>query len=228
MKTNLFISFFFTLTLSFSQSERKVISYIDSINSLASSHYRSNDINQSFNYLLKNVELSESVNDDYGNAQANFLLGNLYQYMGLSNEAAESYSKMLASAKSIDDNYLVASSYLSLGEVYKEFKPADEVILYYKKAIALQEKLSEDNTEDIEKSRNNLALSYKNSGNYKLALEIYNQILDNKSMITERPGVYAVVLDNFAHTLYLSGDFTKLPGLYFQSLKISDLNLLNI
>ena len=150
MKTNLFISFFFTLTLSFSQSERKVISYIDSINSLASSHYKSNDISQSFSYLLKNVELSESVNDDYGNAQANFLLGNLYYYMGLSKEAAECYSKMLSSAKKVEDNYLVASSYLSLGEIYKEFKPAEEVISYYKKALkyALKDNVRDENNID--------------------------------------------------------------------------------
>ena len=112
--------------------------------------------------------------------------------------------------------------YNNLGSVFGEMEQYDESIFYYKKAIQLQESLSGDNTEAIEKSKNNLALSYKNSGNYKLALKIYNQILDNKSLIKERPGVYAVVLDNFAHTLYLSGDFTKLPGLYFESLRISD------
>jgi signal transduction histidine kinase len=112
--------------------------------------------------------------------------------------------------------------YNNLGMVFAEMEQYEESILYYKKAIALQEKLSGDNTEDIEKSRNNLARSYKNSGKYKLALEIYNEILDNKNMKRESPDIYAVVLDNYAHTLFLSGDFTQLPGLYLKSLKISD------
>ena len=204
MKTNLFISFFFTLTLSFSQSERKVISYIDSINSLASSHYRSNDINQSFNYLLKNVELSESVNDDYGNAQANFLLGNLYQYMGLSNEAAESYSKMLASAKSLDDNYLVASSYLSLGEVYKDFKPADEVVSYYKKALkyALKDHVQDENNIDKKQQilfdiRIKLSHIYMLKGQYN---DMYINLLEAEKSLNNSP--YSNAFLSYTYGLY--------------------------
>ena len=95
MKTNLLTGFIIivTLTLSFGQSERKVITYIDSINSLASSHYKINDITQSYNYLLETIKLSDSIHDDYGNAQANFLLGNIYNYMGLTKEAKVSYLK---------------------------------------------------------------------------------------------------------------------------------------
>ena len=112
--------------------------------------------------------------------------------------------------------------YNNLGSVFGQIEQYDESIFYYKKAIELQEDLSGDNEEAIEKSRNNLALSYKNSGKFKLALEIFEQILENKNIRNRRPGVYAVVIDNYAHTLYLSGDFTKLPGLYFEALKISD------
>ena len=154
MKTYLTICFFFILTVSFSQNERKVISYIDSINSLASNHYKSNDITQSFNYLLKNVELSASIDDDYGNAQANFLLGNLYRYMGMPDEAAECYSKMLKSAKEVEDNYLIASSYLSLGEIYKLIKPMEAVIPYYKKALTYASKNNVRDENNIDKRQN--------------------------------------------------------------------------
>ncbi len=209
MKTNLFISFFFTLTLSFSQSERKVISYIDSINSLASSHYKSNDISQSFNYLLKNVELSESVNDDYGNAQANFLLGNLYYYMGLSKEAAESYSKMLASAKKVEDNYLVASSYLSLGEIYKEFKPAEEVISYYKKALkyALKDNVRDENNIDKKQQmlfdiRIKLSHIYMLKGQYN---DMYINLLEAEKSLE--------------NSLYSKAFLSYTYGLYYANLK---------
>lgn len=204
MKTNLLISFFFALTLSFSQSERKVISYIDSINSLASSHYKSNDINQSFNYLLKNVELSESVNDDYGNAQANFLLGNLYQYMGLSIEAAESYSKMLASAKKVEDNYLIASSYLSLGEIYKEFKSTEEVISYYKKALkyALKDNVRDENNIDKKQQilfdiRIKLSHIYMLKGQYN---DMYINLLEAEKSLEN--SLYSKAFLSYSYGLY--------------------------
>lgn len=204
MKTNLLISFFFALTLSFSQSERKVISYIDSINSLASSHYKSNDINQSFNYLLKNVELSESVNDDYGNAQANFLLGNLYQYMGLSIEAAESYSKMLASAKKVEDNYLIASSYLSLGEIYKEFKSTEDVISYYKKALkyALKDNVRDENNIDKKQQilfdiRIKLSHIYMLKGQYN---DMYINLLEAEKSLEN--SLYSKAFLSYSYGLY--------------------------
>ena len=55
-----------------------------------------------------------------------------------------------------------------------------------------------------------------------MAKESYSQILKDKNLILERPDVYALVLDNYAHTLYLANDKKQLPGLYLKALKICD------
>ena len=137
MKTNLFICFFFILTLSFSLNERKLIKYIDSTNLLALSHYKSNDITQSFNYLIETVKLSDSINDYYGNAEANFTLGNIYSYLGLYSESERCFTKMLEQSQKIDDNFLIANSYMSLAELYRNNRPIETVILYFEKSISI-------------------------------------------------------------------------------------------
>ncbi|WP_372753909.1 ATP-binding protein [Mariniflexile sp.] len=204
MKTNLLIGFFFAITLSYSQSERKVISYIDSLNSLASSHYKNNDITQSFNYLLETVKLSDSVYDDYGNAQANFLLGNIYNYMGLSKEAEKCYVTMLKKAVKINDNYLIASSYLSLGELYRNKKPLDEFILYYDNALnyALKSNLLDEYNVDKRESilfdvRLKLSQIYLENNEinkaYMSLLEAEKGVLDNdysKASLNYTYGLY--------------------------------------
>jgi len=121
-----------------------------------------------------------------------------------------------------DVNKYKSFVYNNLGLVFGELEQYDESISYYKKAIELKEKLKGNNRRTLDNSKNNLALSYKKSGQYDLAKESYSQILKDKNLILERPDVYALVLDNYAHTLYLSKDSKQLPNLYLKALRICD------
>ena len=140
MRNNLFICFLFTLTLSFSQSEREVINQIDSINKLALNYYNINDLMQSINSFNEAIKLSDSINDRYGNAVANFTLGKIYSHMQEYNDAERCYNKMLAESQEIDDNYLIANSYLSLGDIYRNKKQITNVIPYFEKALLYAQK----------------------------------------------------------------------------------------
>ncbi|WP_158655254.1 tetratricopeptide repeat-containing sensor histidine kinase [Flavivirga eckloniae] len=117
---------------------------------------------------------------------------------------------------------LKSSTYNNLGLVFGELGQYEESISYYKLAISLKRKLEGNNRINIDISKNNLALSYKKSGEYKLAQDYYSQILENENLINERPDMYALVLNNYAHTLYLSKNYEELPDLYFKALKITD------
>ncbi|MBD0834136.1 tetratricopeptide repeat-containing sensor histidine kinase [Aestuariibaculum suncheonense] len=112
--------------------------------------------------------------------------------------------------------------YNCLGLVFGELEQYEESIYYYKKAIELKEDLKGDYRLSIYFSKNNLALSYKKSGQYNLALNLYREILSNKNLFTIKPDFYALVTDNYAHTLYLSKEYTELPDLYFEALHITD------
>ena len=116
-------------------------------------------------------------------------------------------------------------SYLfnNLGLVFDQLEQFDESIFYHKKALKLKSDLKGNTKSTIDNSKNNLALAYKNSRQYKLAIDYYSQILKNKNLINERSDFYALVLDNYAHTLYLSKrEDGELPNLYLKALRICD------
>ncbi|WP_299553206.1 sensor histidine kinase [Seonamhaeicola sp.] len=112
--------------------------------------------------------------------------------------------------------------YNNLGLAFGQLGQYDVSISYYDRALRLKRSLKGDNKATIDNTRNNLALSYKKSGNYELAASKYEEILSNKNLVKERPDFYALVLDNYAHTLYLSQKRDQLPELYFYALKITD------
>ena len=123
-----------------------------------------------------------------------------------------------------DEDILNLKSFIynNLGIVFKELEQFDESIKYHNIALELKSKLKGDNRRTIDISKNNLGNTYKNAGQYDLAINYYNQILENKQLVNQDPNFYALVLDNYAHTLYLSKKHKQLPSLYFKALKISD------
>ncbi|MEJ2112445.1 MAG: sensor histidine kinase [Flavobacteriaceae bacterium] len=112
--------------------------------------------------------------------------------------------------------------YNELGLIFMELNQFEESIEYNLKAIEIKKELKGENRATINNQKNNLANVYKFSGEYDLAIDYYNQILSNKNLINERPDFYALVLNNYAHTLFLSGDYNQLPDLYLRALKICD------
>ncbi len=112
--------------------------------------------------------------------------------------------------------------YNNLGIVFKELFQWEESIKYNNKALDIKKSLKGTNTATIDSQKNNLANVYKNSKNYSLALEYYSELLSRKNLINDRPDFYAMVLDNYAHTLYLSKNLERLPGLYLKALSVSD------
>ena len=110
----------------------------------------------------------------------------------------------------------------NLGLVLDQLGQQEESIEYYKKSLELKRNLKGNNANTIDNSVNNLALSYKNAGNYNLSIKTYQELLANENLKNVRPDFYALVLNNYAHTLYLSEQHEELPDLYFEALKITD------
>lgn len=115
--------------------------------------------------------------------------------------------------------------YNNLGIVFKELDEFEQSIEYNKKALQLKNRLNVKASIDI--SKNNLANTYKKNEKYNLALTYYREILENENLVKERPEFYALVLGNYANTLYLSNNLKNLPGLYYKALKVSDSISLN-
>lgn len=112
--------------------------------------------------------------------------------------------------------------YSNLGIVFKELNQWEESIKYNNKALDIKSQLRGNNIATIDNQKNNIANVYKNSKKYDLALKYYRELLSRKNLINDRPDFYAMVLDNYAHTLYLSKNLEQLPRLYLKALSISD------
>jgi signal transduction histidine kinase len=112
--------------------------------------------------------------------------------------------------------------YNNLGIIFIELEQFDEAIKYFNKSLELKENLNGDFKGSIGLSRNNIAYVYKKTGQYKLAIEKYNEILTNQDLINNHPDLYVLALGNYANTLYLSKKLEQLPRLYLEALRISD------
>ncbi len=113
--------------------------------------------------------------------------------------------------------------YNNLGIVFKELDDFEESVKYHKKSLELKSNYNVRNKEHvINYSLNNIGNTYKKAGQYDLAISHYNQALSNKILVKKYPYFYSLVLDNFAHTLFLSRNLERIPYLYLRALKVSD------
>lgn len=112
--------------------------------------------------------------------------------------------------------------YNNLGHLFKILEQFDESILYFKKAINRQNEFDGSDKAMLNNLKNNLAVTYKDAGEYDNALYYLKEILEDKNLEKERLDFYALVLDNYAHASYLSNNYEELPNLYIKALKICD------
>ncbi|WP_299275751.1 ATP-binding protein [uncultured Psychroserpens sp.] len=209
MKANLLYCFLCCSLLSFGQTERTLINKIDSINDLALQHYISNDIAKSFNLFNKAIKLSDSINDNYGNAVANFTIGKIYDFMHDYDKAEKSYNQVIHAAKKEGDNFLLASSYLKLGQIYMNKVPPTDAIPFFEKAIQFGSKYNVRDHDNVDRRdeilfriRLNLSQLYLETNNYAKVLIYLSRAEDNLKRIEDHG--YSTAQWNFVQGQYFS------------------------
>ncbi|WP_406682653.1 sensor histidine kinase [Seonamhaeicola sp. MEBiC1930] len=189
--------------------------------------YRYNSLGDSAYYHYQKAEkIYKSKKDKYRTAITLYGIADIQRdekdFTGSEVTSFEAIS-LLESLKQTDKVIRYKSYiYNSLGLAFGQLEQYEESISYYNKAIELKKRLKGNNKATLQNSSNNLALSYKKSGDYDMAMEKYKEILDDDSLLYERPQAYALILDNYAHTLYLSNNRKQLPRLYFKALNIAE------
>ena len=110
-----------------------------------------------------------------------------------------------------------------LGIVSYKLENYDQSIDYHNEAIELTKKI-ENGKSKLFTSMNNLALPYREKKNYDKALEIYEDLVHEESILKEDPIFYALIVDNFAFTKFLKGNYNynKLESEFKQALRIAD------
>ncbi|WP_169671485.1 tetratricopeptide repeat-containing sensor histidine kinase [Flavivirga algicola] len=191
--------------------------------------YRKNTrfTDSAFIYYYNAEKIYRSINNKFKLAKALYGISVILKNEKEFTESEVISAQILTLLESMEQNnsVLELKSYVynNLGIVFKELDEFDEAVVYHKKSLKLKKKINIKNKDLIVNSSIvNLANTYKKAGKYKLAINYYEQILKNKNLIDKYPYVYSLVLDNYAHTLYLAKETEKLPKLYIKALRVSD------
>ena len=115
---------------------------------------------------------------------------------------------------------ILSRLYNNLGIVYNQLEDYDQAIEYHKKALEFKRKFDKRDIKSENISINNIAFVYKNTNQYRRALDNFNQILQKEDLLKD--DFYALVLGNFAHTKFLLKETDNIPELYYDALKICD------
>lgn len=176
-------------------------------------------------YLLKSEKLFLKLKDSL-NLTANFLSKAYVQLNETDYAGCEvSAFKALSYNSTLKNRLREYDAYNLIGICYNETKNYEYALKYHKKALELitSKKLVE-NFNYAEMSLNNIGYVYQNLNKPKEAIESFKTALQNKNLVNTDPYIYALNLDNLAYSKFKIGDYSDLPDLFFQALKIREKN----
>ena len=120
-------------------------------------------------------------------------------------------------------NDIVYDSYNLLGLIHNELGDYERAIDYNSKALAgIDNKTMESVFQSRATSLNNMGYVYQNMNQHYKALGYFKEGLKQENLKTDKPFVYAMLIDNLAYSKFKTRDFEDLPELFYKSLKIRD------
>lgn len=129
--------------------------------------------------------------------------------------------KAISKYKSLKKNEALYASYNHLALMQLDIKEYERALFYHNKALEYLRKLK--NKKDFYKtSLNNIGLVYLEKGEYLKALNNFNEILEDDSLIIKDISSYARVIDNRAYCNLLNKDTLGIKKDFYTALKIRD------
>jgi signal transduction histidine kinase len=120
-------------------------------------------------------------------------------------------------------NTIYYDAYNLLGMTYCEQGEFENGIIYHNKALAvIDDDVIPEEYQSRATSYNNIGFLYLNAKKYALAKTFFKRGLDQENLSTQKPYVYALLLDNLAYSKYKLNESSGLPDLFYKSLKFKD------
>lgn len=192
-------------------------------------YYRSNAISDSaYIHYFEAEKLYTRLNDEYNLAKTlisksflQFDEGDLFE----SEITVFKVLQLLKKKKNVSD--LLYTSYNTLGVLYNSREEYGKALEYHNKALnTLNDKAIPSELQYTAASLNNIGFVYLSSKNYVKAKEYFQKSLNQENLFLQNVNLYAMILDNLAHSKFKLGESEGLPDQFYQSLKIRDsLNL---
>src|SRR6185436_17126243 len=179
---------------------------------------------------LEMVQLLPDKNDQVKIFEASIVnnLGTIYLFLGEPSKSLQYHNRALAMQQEVKDlDYIdnQASSYVNLsavraflGENKSAIELLDHALELYRQAPQKVKTLARNRTTEAT-ILNNLGVRYKETGNFRRALEYYNQALQ-LAVDTKREGMESTALNNIALVYQAMGEPRKALENFDRALKI--------
>lgn len=177
----------------------------------------------SFFYFLKAEKYSKLANDSVSMGEIFLDKAFIQLYESDFNGSEISAFKSLAFLPKSSNKLKIYEAYNLIGINSNELKNYDKAIEYHNKALKYIAAVNAPNKSFLTaSSMNNLGYVYQTIGKHEEAIKNFNNALTIKSLKSEYPGIYAMLIDNVAYSKFKLKDYSQLPGLFYKSLRIRD------
>lgn len=136
-------------------------------------------------------------------------------YLGSQTTLVKAINLMSLVSENDDSREFLSNIYNIMGLNLKNLKEYDKALGYFQKSLDLSKKIPNgfQNKLFVEI---NTAEVYKMNENYKKAIDIYIELLEDSNLYKKDPASYGAILCNMAHTMHLAKDknTTKIDSLF--------------
>lgn len=214
--------------LSFAQKLNDSSAIARSSSNLGFYYYQiEDDITESYGYYLQALKYYDALNVLNEKAAVLTALATIQDdekdYLGSEQNAIEAL-KIINNLEEYDSQNLDKYyAYNLLGLVSLKLENYKQSIDYHNEALDVASDI-EDGESLALATLNNLAFAYREKGDLDKSLEIFHELLQNKTLKENDVAFYALILNNYAFTKFLKGkyNYNSLENDFHKALKIAD------
>ncbi|MFV5690597.1 ATP-binding protein [Flavobacterium sp. LT1R49] len=181
-------------------------------------------LDSAFLFYYKSEKMYTKLGDNFNLGKTLINKANLQYKAGdflASEKSVFSVLRIIKGEKQI--NNILYDAYNLLGIIYGELGEYENAITYHNKALLISDdEIIPKEFQSKATTFNNIGFLYLNSQNYYLAKNYFQKGLGQKNLSSQKPALYAMLLDNLAYSKFKLKDSDELPNLFFQSLKLRD------
>lgn len=174
----------YTAALAIEEKDKNKEGIIDANNRIGKVYLEQEKNNKAIQHYKKLEEIAEESNDEKTKADMYSNISRAYSKQNRLDDALIAKQKSLEANKKLDDKEALAKEYVDVGNLYLEQKNSANAVPYIEKGI----QLSEESGDLIKKADGLKALSkaYKESGNIKKAMALYEEYVSVKDSILSK------------------------------------------
>lgn len=190
---------------------------------LGTFHLDNNNLDSSFYYYLKAEKFATYAKDSLSLGEIYLDKAFVQLYLSDFYGSEISASKALGFLKKSQNKFKIYDAYNLIGINSNQIKNYENALAYHYKALNYFKTNNLNDKYHLDASSlNNIGFVYQNMNKNKEAVANFNVALKTKLLYQDNPDLYAMLLDNLGYSKFKLQDFSQLPDLFYQSLKIRD------